>query len=139
MPSRSIYHMVSYDKIFFFLWLSNISSYKSIYVRLYIYKCVSHTCLSIYLCISHIFIPSALDEYSGCFHVLAAVNSAVGIVGCRCLLATVTSRGRVALPNSGRQSICAENPSRPHSRRLIQLLMCILHYRLYNRPVNVFC
>ena len=105
----------------------------------YIFINMSLTHLSIYLCISHIFIPSALDDYSGCFHVLAAVNSAVGIVGCRCLLATVTSRGRVALPNSGGQSICAENPSRPHSRRLIWLLMCILHYRLYNRPINVFC
>ena len=103
MPSRSIHHMVSYGKIFCLLWLNNISSNKSIYFRLYIYKCISHThVLSIYISmyISHLY-PFIPRWGLGCFHVLAAVNSAVGIVGCRCLLATVTSCVRVAPPNSG--------------------------------------
>ena len=62
MPSRSIHHMVSYGKIFFLLWLNNISSYKSIYFRLYIFKCISLThvlSIYIYMYISHLypFIP----------------------------------------------------------------------------------
>ena len=64
MFSSSI-HILTRSWIFFFLWLNNISSYKSIYVRLYIYKCVSHTLvyLSIYVYLTSLSLqPSMITQ-----------------------------------------------------------------------------
>ena len=52
-----------------FSWLSNIP--------LHMYVCV-YVCVCVCVCVSHIFfIHSSVDGHLGCFHVLAAVNSAV--------------------------------------------------------------